>query len=483
NRDRKRTKEKERNTMVQIKTTYTTKQPVDIDAPAERVIDFLLDVQQCSKCYPFVDKVEKVDTSNNDTTFRWTMQERRVGSIQMKATHISKYQRANNTVTWVNVSGGNMSSTGKFVITTINNAKCQVIAESTVETDMEIPKLLVDFASAMGQREMAQSWDAYLISIKKTVEAGQVVKVDPTEDVVVKDKTFETVRLQEDLRTKNYQTMVSDYYDIVTETYQSGWGNHFHFAPFSSSTESLESAVTRLEHTIADQARITKDSHVLDVGCGVGGPTLEIAKYTGCKIRGLNITKSQVAICNDRAKKLGLSDRASFDHGDAMAMPYPDNTFDVITFFDSTCHMPDKQAFVKECYRVLKPGGRLSGSDWLQCEKPTEKDIVQFIEPICAHHSCPHLASLDSYRSMMEKAGFYVHIAMDQRQCGDILRNWEILDHKTINTFKALPKGSVDPTIEMMISGAIALSEGARHGAFILGRFLATKDVPRVVVA
>ncbi|KYQ91350.1 Sterol 24-C-methyltransferase [Tieghemostelium lacteum] len=459
--------------MVQIQTTFSSK-PLEINTTSEKLLTFLMDVPNLAKCYPFVDSVETVKPG----VYKWIMQERKVGSIQMKAFHISKYTKNNNVVQWENVPGGNMISFGKFTVTS-QGKSVTLVAESTVETDIEIPKLLVGFAKTMGNREMSQSWEAFLQSIKKTVETGAIVKVAPTEDVVVKDQKFENVRLKENLRTENYNTMVSDYYDIVTETYQSGWGNHFHFAPFKNATETLESAVTRLEHEVADSARITANSLVLDVGCGVGGPTLEICKYTGCKIRGLNINKKQVGIATKRAKDMGLSDRACFDHGDAMKMPYPDNTFDVVTFFESTCHMPDKAAFLKECFRVLKPGGRLSGSEWLQCVNPTEKDIVQFIEPICAHHSVPHMGSLQSYRKMMEDAGFYVHIAIDLTQCGDILRNWEILDNKTINTFKALPKGSVDPTIEMMISGAIALSEGARHGAFVLGRFMSSKDIPR----
>ncbi|KAN0003516.1 hypothetical protein ACTFIZ_009671 [Dictyostelium cf. discoideum] len=456
--------------MVLIQTNHQSK-PIEINQSAEKVIAFLLDVPTVAKCYPFVDSVVKVNTN----TYKWTMQERKVGSIQMKATHIAKYSKVNaTTVQWENLAGGNMSSYGKYTIVSTGANKCTLSAEANIETDIEIPKLLVGFARTMGNREMTHTWNAFLESIKKTVETGSIVKIAPKEDVV-KDEKFEGVRLKEEKRIENYNTMVSDYYDIVTETYQSGWGNHFHFAPFKTETEPLETAVKRLEHSVADSARITKDSLVLDVGCGVGGPTLEICQYTGCKIRGLNINKKQVGIATQRAKDLGVSDRASFDHGDAMKMPYPDNTFDVVTFFESTCHMPDKQAFIKECYRVLKPGGRMSGSEWLQCEKPTEKDIVQFIEPICAHHSVPHMGSLMSYRSMMENAGFYVHIAMDLTQEGNILRNWEVLDNKTINTFKALPKGSVDPTIEMMISGAIALSEGARAGAFVLGRFLSSK--------
>ncbi|EGG23186.1 Sterol 24-C-methyltransferase [Cavenderia fasciculata] len=462
--------------MVLIQTSYTSK-TVEIAAPADKVIQFILDVPTTAKLYPFVDKVESVGAN----TFKWTMQERNVGSIKMKAFHTAKYIKSATGVSWENVVGqGNMSSYGKFVITAQGN-KTHVSVQANIETDIEIPKLLVGFARAMGEREMAQTWDAYVASIKKTVETGKVTVVAPVEDTAVLDKKdFEKVRMGgEEIRVEKYNTMVSDYYDSVTDTYQEGWGQHFHFAPFKNNTETLEEAVVRLEHDVADAARITKDSYVLDVGCGVGGPTLEIAQYTGCRIVGLNINKKQVEICRDRAKKLGLADRAAFTHGDAMKMPYADNTFDVVTFFESTCHMPDKQAFVKECFRVLKPGGRLSGTDWFQCEKPTEKDMIQFIEPICAHHSCPHLTSVHAYRRDMENAGFNVHIAMDLTQAGDILRNWEILDGKSITTFKSLPKGSVDPLIEMMISGAIALSEGARAGAFVIGRFLASKDFPR----
>eukprot|EP01132_Coremiostelium_polycephalum_P005395 gene5395-6728_t len=459
--------------MVLIQNSYSSK--IDVKASVEKVIECLLDVPKISKCYPILDSIETVKPG----VFKWIMQERKVGNIQMKAFHISKYTRQNNTVSWENVQGGNMSSFGKFTVTPKSDGTSTLAVESTVETDIEIPKLLVGFAKTVGNKEMGRNWDAYLKGIKSTVETGSVVSVAPVSDEVVKDEKFETTRLKETLRVENYNTMVSDYYDVVTETYQSGWGNHFHFAPFKNNTETLETAVKRLEHEVADSARITSSSLVLDVGCGVGGPTLEICKYTGCKIRGLNINKKQVGIATQRAKDLGVADRAAFDHGDAMKMPYPDNTFDVVTFFESTCHMPDKAAFLKECFRVLKPGGRLSGSEWLQCVNPTQKDIVQFIEPICAHHSVPHMGSLQSYRKMMEDAGFYVHIAMDLAQEGDILRNWEILDGKTINTFKSLPKGSVEPTIEMMISGAIALSEGARAGAFVLGRFLASKDLPK----
>jgi len=371
-----------------------------------------------------------------------------------------------------------MTTSGKFTVEPKGPNACTLSAEVNAEASIEIPSLLVAFAKQVGNREMSSTWNAFLQGIKKTAESGTISKVAIVDEHVVKDQKFEKVRLDKNLRKDQYNTMVSDYYDVVTEVYQSGWGNHFHFASFKEG-ESLESAIKRLEETVAFSAGIKEKSVVLDVGCGVGGPTLHIAKVTGCTIRGLNINAKQVGIATQRAKDLGLSSRAFFDHGDAMKMPYKDNTFDAITFFESTCHMPDKQAFFRECFRVLKPGGRISGAEWLQCDTPTEHEVVQFIEPICAHHSVPHMGSLSSYREMMGKAGFKVHIALDQTLEGDILKNWEILDSKTVNAFKSIPKGTVDPTAEMMISGGIALSEGARSGAFVLGRFLATKDLPR----
>eukprot|EP01112_Ceratiomyxa_fruticulosa_P014849 TRINITY_DN4304_c0_g1_i1.p1 TRINITY_DN4304_c0_g1~~TRINITY_DN4304_c0_g1_i1.p1 ORF type:complete len:464 (+),score=97.64 TRINITY_DN4304_c0_g1_i1:998-2389(+) len=457
-----------------INTSYVSSSPITVNVPAEKLIQLLLDVPTIAKVYPTVESVE----SQGNNTYKWTMQERNVGNIRMKASHVNKYSRSGNKVSWENVSGGNMSTSGKFIVEPKGPNACTLSAEVNAEAAIEIPSLLVAFAKQVGNREMTSTWNAFLQGIKKTAESGTISKVAIVDEPVVKDQKFEKVRLDKNLRKDQYNTMVSDYYDVVTEVYQSGWGNHFHFASFKEG-ESLESAIKRLEETVAQSAGIKEKSLVLDVGCGVGGPTLHIAKVTGCTIRGLNINAKQVGIATQRAKDLGLAARASFDHGDAMKMPYKDNTFDAITFFESTCHMPDKQAFLKECYRVLKPGGRIAGAEWLQCDNPTEHEVTQFIEPICAHHSVPHMGSLKSYRDMMEKAGFKVHIAVDQALEGDILKNWEILDSKTVNAFKSLPKGTVDPTAEMMISGGIALSEGARSGAFVLGRFLATKDLPR----
>ncbi len=97
---------------------------------------------------------------------------------------------------------------------------------------------------------------------------------------------------------------------------------------------------------------------VLESGSGQGGPTAYLRDSSGLKIVGLELLKGQVEVAATRSEN-----RSQFVQGDACRMPFGDATFNAAYCIESAFHYPDKAAFVRECARVLEPGGILSLAD------------------------------------------------------------------------------------------------------------------------
>jgi sterol 24-C-methyltransferase len=103
---------------------------------------------------------------------------------------------------------------------------------------------------------------------------------------------------------------LSGYYDGATDLYEYGWGQNFHFARYYPG-EAFYQAIARHEHYLALSMGLKKKMRVLDVGCGVGGPAREIARFAGVEIVGLNNNEYQVDRANKYTQKAGLEGQVS----------------------------------------------------------------------------------------------------------------------------------------------------------------------------
>lgn len=110
------------------------------------------------------------------------------------------------------------------------------------------------------------------------------------------------------------------YYDLVTDFYEEGWAQSFHFCRFGAG-ETLLQALARHEHYLAYKIKIDESMTVLDVGCGVGKPARQIATFTGCNVVGLNNNAYQVERATAHAAREGLSSKVSFVKGNFMVRP------------------------------------------------------------------------------------------------------------------------------------------------------------------
>jgi len=169
-------------------------------------------------------------------------------------------------------------------------------------------------------------------------------------------------------RRENYKTLSTNFYDLVTDFYEYGWGESFHFGP-RHRLESFNQSIARYELYIALRLGLKPGMKALDVGCGVGGPLREIARFSGAHVTGLNINEYQLERSRLHIKRDGMEKSCDLMKGDFMHVPVEDDHFDSVFEIEATCHAPSKEGVYAEMFRILKPGGCFAGYEWCMTEK------------------------------------------------------------------------------------------------------------------
>ncbi|XP_028783812.1 cycloartenol-C-24-methyltransferase-like isoform X1 [Neltuma alba] len=180
----------------------------------------------------------------------------------------------------------------------------------------------------------------------------------------------------EEERKSNYYDKSNTYYDVVTGAYEAYWGESLHFASRWKG-ETLRESIKRHEHFIAMQLGLKPGQKVLDVGCGVGGPAIEISRFSKTSVTGLNNNEYQINRAKELSRLHGTDQICDFVQGDFMNIPFPDNTFDAVYAIEATVHSPDAYECYKEIYRVLKPG---------QCFAAYESSMTTSFDPTNPEH-------------------------------------------------------------------------------------------------
>ncbi len=120
--------------------------------------------------------------------------------------------------------------------------------------------------------------------------------------------------------------------------------DHFHARGFPATVE------------LGDRLPIKANQHILDIGCGLGGPARYLAQRFQCKVSGVDITTPFVEAANKLTHLLGMDDRVTIEYGDGHRLPYEDGVFDGAYTQHVTMNVADRAQFFAEAYRVLKPG-------------------------------------------------------------------------------------------------------------------------------
>ncbi|XVE76751.1 hypothetical protein DITRI_Ditri13aG0006200 [Diplodiscus trichospermus] len=213
----------------------------------------------------------------------------------------------------------------------------------------------------------------------------------------------------EEERKANYTDMVKKFYDLITSFYEFGWGESFHFAPRWNG-ESFRESIKRHEHFLALQLGLKPGQKVLDVGCGVGGPLREIARFSYASITGLNNHDYQITRGKELNRIAGVDKTCTIVKGDFMKMPFPENTFDAIYAIQATCHAPDAYGCYKEIYRVLNAGQCFAAYEWCMTDSfdPNNQEHQKIKAEIEIGNGLPDIRSTGQCLEALKQAGFEV---------------------------------------------------------------------------
>jgi sarcosine/dimethylglycine N-methyltransferase len=156
---------------------------------------------------------------------------------------------------------------------------------------------------------------------------------------------------------------------------------------------------------LARFAGIESGTNILDAGSGLGGPSRYLASTYGCRVVGVDLSPSFVAVAQLLAQRTGLNVLVSYQAGDLLALPFPDSGFDVVWTQHVVMNIPDRERVYREFRRVLRPGGKLVFYDALATDAKPE---LHFPVPWAESNGTSFLFTQDETSSVLATAGFTI---------------------------------------------------------------------------
>jgi ubiquinone/menaquinone biosynthesis C-methylase UbiE len=196
------------------------------------------------------------------------------------------------------------------------------------------------------------------------------------------------------------------FYDRMGEVLTPLMGGTCHYGYWEGpdDTSSFAEAAERLTEIMIRKLDVGPGDLVLDLGCGMGKPAIQLARATGARVIGISVSANDVQKASELAQSERLSQLVSFQLADAMNLPFPAESFDAVLALESLQHMPDRGLALRQVSRVLRPGGQLVLSDFFQ-RFPVSAESWPVLDRLLETWKMSSLSDLDDYPHLVRAAG------------------------------------------------------------------------------
>lgn len=273
------------------------------------------------------------------------------------------------------------------------------------------------------------------------------------------------------------KSQIRFHYDLISPFYRLMWGRHIHHGLWDASDERFElpthAAQVRLTETLADGVGINAKDAVLDVGCGLGGSAIHLARTRGCRVTGVTLSGVQRAYASLAARRHGVRRRVTFLREDAERMVFDAGSFSVVWSIECTEHLFDKPAFFREVGRWLRPRGRLAICAWVAGEEPLSDEQRRTIENVCHGMFCPSLGTASDYKGWFRDAGLTEIESHDWT--ARVAKTWDICRQRVRRTGTATFAPLFGRDATLFVSHIDTMIEAYASGAMRYAAFTAVK--------
>lgn len=212
---------------------------------------------------------------------------------------------------------------------------------------------------------------------------------------------------------REHLARVRDYYLPSTKYYEYLWNllnpNQvgLHYGIWKEGIKNRYEAIVHENKVLADIAKIKRGEVVLDAGSGVSGSGIWLAKNLGARVIEDNVARNQLKIGRKKAREAGVGDKLTFLEADFHRWPLVDESVDVVLSLESIEHAYDQELFMRECHRVLKPGGRIViAGTFAGDTNPNERQCGQLKTGMDAAGAFNDFRTASQVADVMKGAGF-----------------------------------------------------------------------------
>jgi ubiquinone/menaquinone biosynthesis C-methylase UbiE len=238
-------------------------------------------------------------------------------------------------------------------------------------------------------------------------------------------------------------------------------GQQIHIGGFKSSMD------------LAERAGIGAGQRGVDLCCCNGAGMRLLVRFRDvASMTGVDAARTVLERGRARCAEEGLADRIQFKQADACDSGLPDAGADFVWGEDAWCYVEDKPRLVAEAARIVKPGGTIAFTDWV--EGPAGLSEAE-AERLLRFMKFPTLCSIEDYRSLLEKNGCEVVEAEDTGRFAPYMDLYlQMIDMQL--TYDALRILGFDPQAMAAVGSEMApLQELAHAGKVAQGRFIARR--------